>query len=140
MNRHDCSIFFTTRVKKITVESRRLNLKDKHIQYNLNVHKEIFFFYIHYSAFAERDLLYSSISFLYASIASDAWLFQNCLSSSLSSFHFNETSALRVDVLIPDLSSCKVFLASLLNRMKDDGGLLGLFGSEFLSSLFCFFF
>jgi len=33
---------------------------------------------------------------------------------AIHTFHFNETSALRVDVLIPGLSSCKVFLASLL--------------------------
>jgi len=33
-------------------------------------------------------------------------------------FHFNETSALRVEVLIPGRSSCKVFLASLLHGIK----------------------
>lgn len=108
--------------------------------------------------------MYSSIS-LYAAMAGAAFAFQACLSSPLSSFHFTEMSAFRVELLMPGRSSSSCFLASLLKiaeikviqhtngivlqqsvpqlefvlnlkRRKEEAGLLGRLGS----ALSCFFF
>ena len=98
-------------------------------------------------------------------MAGAAFAFQACLSSPLSSFHFTEMSAFRVELLMPGRSSSSCFLASLLKiteikviqptngimlqqsvpklgfvlnlkRRKEEAGLLGRLGSAFS----CFFF